>query len=221
MHEINKLIQELQTLAGVVQKQFLDNHQLINSNHQTIKDSQQIINELKQENETLKQENKKYLLDIESKDRELTNLTKVSMLQSVNKQLNEKINYIQILESQIEKFKKNSKKDSEEDIKIAKIQDTSSLNCMSSESTKESTKELTKESTKEEVVVKEKKKNKKIVEEEQPNEEYEDVNGYELMIYKKKYYYRDLETNELYDIHNKKPNIIVGLLTNGKVKFNK
>ena len=41
---------------------------------------------------------------------------------------------------------------------------------------------------------------------------FEDINGFELTSYKKNYYLRDLETNELYDIYNNKPGKIVGLL---------
>lgn len=49
----------------------------------------------------------------------------------------------------------------------------------------------------------------------------EDINGYELTLYKKSYYLRDLETNELYDIENNKPNHVVGLINSkGRVKFN-
>jgi len=40
-------------------------------------------------------------------------------------------------------------------------------------------------------------------------------------MYKKKYYLRDLETNQLYDILDNKPHNIVGLYTiNGKIKLN-
>jgi len=52
-------------------------------------------------------------------------------------------------------------------------------------------------------------------------DDFEDINEYELITYKKKYYLRNLETNELYSIKNNKPEIVVGLITSsGKVKFN-
>lgn len=52
-------------------------------------------------------------------------------------------------------------------------------------------------------------------------EDFEDVNGYELITYKKNYYLRDLETNELYSIVDNNPGEVVGLLSNsGKVKLN-
>jgi hypothetical protein len=87
------------------------------------------------------------------------------------------------------------------------------------------------------VVVKEKEKFEPVIEEEKlvfnehkkskkreqifNPEEFEEINGYELIIYKKKYYLRDLETGEIYDIVNNQPNQIIGLISSsGKVKFN-
>ena len=53
------------------------------------------------------------------------------------------------------------------------------------------------------------------------NISYPDINGYELLIYKNIYYYRDLETNEIYDIINKTIGNIVGLITEkNKIKLN-
>ena len=67
------------------------------------------------------------------------------------------------------------------------------------------------------------KKSKKIVEE--PNtdfdpDNFEDLNGFELLMYKSNYYLRDLETSELYNIDANKPDKIVGLINGkGKVKL--
>ena len=48
-----------------------------------------------------------------------------------------------------------------------------------------------------------------------------DINGYELLLYKNNYYLKNNNTNELYDIKNKKPNKLVGIIkSSGKVKFN-
>jgi hypothetical protein len=106
--------------------------------------------------------------ELKQKGDDMSNLTKVSMVQNLNKQLNEKINYITILESQLEKLKNNSNKDTVFN-----------------------------------------------------PDDFEDINGYELMMYKNKYYLRDLETNELYNIMNNKPEKIVGFInTKGKPKFN-
>ena len=49
--------------------------------------------------------------ELQQKSDDVTNLTKVSIVQTLNKQLNEKSNYIQILESQLEKLR-NTKKSS-------------------------------------------------------------------------------------------------------------
>jgi hypothetical protein len=49
---------------------------------------------------------------------------------------------------------------------------------------------------------------------------FEDINGFELLIYKQKYYLRDLETSEIYDIVDNKQNQIVGLINSkGKIKL--
>ena len=98
------------------------------------------------------------------------------------------------------------------------------------ESKEESVKESKEESVKEskEKIKEKHKKEEKNIKEKYSNEsefnpdEYEDLNGYELLCYKKKYYLRDLETSEIYDINDYKPNKVVGLITKGgKMKLNK
>jgi hypothetical protein len=65
-----------------------------------------------------------------------------------------------------------------------------------------------------------KKKQKKVSNDNFNPEDFEEVNGFELLIYKKTYYLRDLETNELYDILNNKQNNVVGLVNSkGKINF--
>jgi hypothetical protein len=65
-----------------------------------------------------------------------------------------------------------------------------------------------------------KKKHKKVSNDDFNPEHFEDINGFELLLYKKTYYLRDLETNELYDIINNKQNNIVGLVNSkGKINF--
>ena len=49
---------------------------------------------------------------------------------------------------------------------------------------------------------------------------FEEINDYELLKYKKKYYLRNLETNEIYNIYENKPYSVVGLMTHGKIKLN-
>jgi hypothetical protein len=48
----------------------------------------------------------------------------------------------------------------------------------------------------------------------------DDINGYELILYKKTHYLRNLETDEIYDIVNKKPHHKIGIMSNGKIKIN-
>ncbi len=75
------------------------------------------------------------------------------------------------------------------------------------------------------------KKSKKVIDEEPPLAEvepeqfnvdnWEDINGYELIMYKSDYYLRDLETSEIYNIVSNGPGQIVGLMNGkGKVKLN-
>ena len=135
----------------------------------------QLISEL----ETVKEENTRLRNEIKQKTDDMSNLTKVSMIQSINKQLNEKNNYITILEGQLEKLKNIKPKV-----------------------------ETITEKPKEQVM--------KAFD----PDNFEEINGYELICYKKKYYLRDLETNELYDIDNNMPNKVVGLISSsGKAKL--
>ena len=172
-----------------------------------------LLEKYKKENEEYK--NKIHLLEEDNK-----NFQKVSFVQSINKQLTEKINYITILEGQLQKYKnkeeiileakQNSSVKEDENIKEQKKE-----NINNKESNNKSNK---KKEEKLEENIKEKYSN----ESEFNPDEYEDINGYELLCYKKKYYLRDLETSEIYDINDYKPNKIVGLITKGgKMKLNK
>ena len=222
-------------------------------------------NNILQENEKYKKENEEYKNKINTLEEDNTNFKKVSFVQSMNKQLTEKINYITILEGQLQKYKnkdeiilevkqnssikeeENKEENKEESIKQNKEE---SIKQNKEESIKQNKEESIKENkqnkeesvkqNKEEQNNKSKKKKKdkvenkedkveeKNIKEKYSNEtefnpdEYEDINGYELLCYKKKYYLRDLETSEIYDINDYKPNKIVGLITKGgKMKLNK
>ena len=138
--------------------------------------------------------------ELKEKCEELKNLTKVSFVQSLNKQLNDKNLIIQQLENQILKLK---------------MCRTNESNTLVNEPIKEQVKETTELNT----LILKKNKEKHINHFDPDN--FEDINGYELILYKKNYYLRDLETNELYNIIDNKPGEIVGLLSSkGKVKFN-
>lgn len=151
------------------------------------------VKALEEENKTLKINLENIMKDLDQKTNDLTNLTKVSMVQNLNKQVNEKNNYITILESQLEKYRNVPKKEEElllvkeEIIPVTKIVEP-----------------VTKE----------------VVVDFDPDN-FDEINGYELMLYKKNYYLRDLETSELYNIVNNKPDTVVGFINNkGKPKFN-
>lgn len=181
--------------------------------------------------EKYEKENEEYKNKINTLEEDNTNFKKVSFVQSMNKQLTEKINYITILESQIQKYKNK-------DEIILEVKQNSSVK---EESVKEDIKQKDKDKEdnikqkdKEDNIKSNKKKEDKIENKEDKNikekysnesefnpDEYEDLNGYELLCYKKKYYLRDLETSEIYDINDYKPNKVVGLITKGgKMKLN-
>jgi hypothetical protein len=183
--------------------------------------------------EKYKKENEEYKNKINTLEEDNTNFKKVSFVQSMNKQLTEKMNYITILEGQLQKYKnkdeiilevKQNSSVKEESIKENKEES------IKEQYIKESVKETTKDSNNKSKKKKEEcnKVEEKDIKEKYSNEtefnpdEYEDINGYELLCYKKKYYLRDLETSEIYDINDYKPNKVVGLITKGgKMKLNK
>ena len=167
---------------------------------QIIKDMQHSLDSLKldvERYEELCQENIKLRRDLDEKTKqyntmeqemkqqrdELTNMSKVSMIQSINKQLDEKISYIKILESQLDKLRVKKQIEPTPEVPCEPVRDAAIAYSFDPE-------------------------------------EFEEINGYELLVYKKNYYLRDLETDELYSILDNKPNKVVGLINNkGKVKL--
>ena len=150
------------------------------------------VQELEEENKLLKTSLESNIKELDQKTTDLSNLTKVSMVQNLNKQVNEKNNYITILESQLEKYRNIPKK--EEEILPTKVDVIQQKEIITT--------------TKVEIS-------------EFDPDNFEEINGYELMLYKKNYYLRDLETNELYNILDNKPDTVVGFINNkGKPKFN-
>lgn len=259
-------------------------HKILDQNDEILK----LSNELKNiDNKYLEQINKLSLdleskiIELKQKNEEIKNFAKFSIIQKVNKQLEEKNSYIQILESQLEKIKNNKfnqpispkivipvNKISDEPV-VVSVEETHNKPIKSKKSVKQPVEEPIKETVEVPVdePVKEPVKSKKSVKEpvevpvevpvkepvevpfEEPNDEpikepvktkksvkktvedsvnnnfnpdhFVDINGFELIMYKKKYYLRDLEINHLYDIQDNKPNKIVGIYTtNGKVKLN-
>lgn len=153
---------------------------------------------------------------------ELKNLTKVSFVQSLNKQLNDKNLIIQQLENQISKLKMNKTNENKSNILVdehkTKKED---VNLNAKEIVQDKNKESDNLNTLELIENQENKTKKKKKQPELFNpDNFEDINGYELISYKKNYYLRDLETNELYNVVHNKPGEIIGLLSSkGKVKF--
>ena len=259
--------------------------------------------------------------ELKAKQEELSSLTKVSYIHQINKQLVEKTNYCQILESQLDKLRREQNQpiqpnpvierlakkaaDAEAEVKaqkeesekaklnvgkkarkqaidaveqdvpdiitiqvpdiveekpISEIPITVENETVQPKKGKKSKKQLVHDEEPEETIVpeepivvpepivvhetivpetivpetiveieqpKKNKKSKKIVEEQLPitdtkfnPDNFEDLNGFELLMYKSNYYLRDLETSELYDITGNKPGKIVGLINGkGKVKL--
>lgn len=176
LKQLNALISQVYHLS----KKISNFESLEDTNNYLLNKINILEEELSNKTNELEDLKKKYDHDIKEKCDELNNLTKVSFVQSLNKQINDKNLIIQQLENQINK------------LKIPQI--------------KEPIVEI---------------KNKKKINVEFNIDTFEDINGFELTSYKKNYYLRDLETNELYDINNNKPGKIIGLLNSkGKIKFN-
>jgi desulfoferrodoxin (superoxide reductase-like protein) len=150
------------------------------------------------------------------KQEEFNDLKKVSYITSINKQLSEKNNYIKILEGQLEKLKKTShyieKIELTPEIKVEEIKVEEIVEEIKVEEIKVKTKKVKKSKTKKESNVE--------LDNQFDPDMFEDINGFELLIYKQKYYLRDLETSEIYDIVDNKQNQIVGLINSkGKIKL--
>lgn len=159
------------------------------------------------------------ITEIKQKNEEINNFTKVSIIKNITKQLEDKNSYIQILESQIEKFKKNPHTDKLIDSEESKIIKEVII------IKKDIEQPFIKEKVKKKSVQPEKESSTKIIEEYKNDsfnpDDFIEINGFELMVYRKKYYLRDLETNQLFDIKDNKSNKFVGIYTtNGKVKLN-
>jgi hypothetical protein len=213
--QINKLINELYKINNTINiidiiKNFEDeNKELKKQNLVLKKDYEQKCQELDKLQVKYTEDIDNKNLELKEKNDELKNLTKVSYVQQLNKQLTEKNNYIQLLEQQIGKSKNVTEQN--------KLPKDNTSSTQTSETHVEpptvfSELQTTKKSLKLQI---------EKVNIFNPND-FEDINGYELLVYKKNHYLRDMETNELYDIENNKPNQVIGLITEkGKVKLKK
>ncbi len=249
IHCLNNLIQQTSELAQTLNivKMFEDLNAELDEYE---KENSKLLEQLQEKTHAITELNTK----LKQKSEDLANMTKVSVMQSLSKQLNEKNSYIQILESQLEKLKNTNQALNNIPNSPKYKVDTPYLNppntitepaIVSNDLVQEDVKpkkkkkekEIIKNNNESEIIepieepelhvsttpTQTKKKKEPVVEHKETFEpdNFEDINGYELIVYKKKYYLRDLETNELYDIVNNQPKTIVGLIsTNGKVKFN-
>ena len=150
----------------------------------------------------------------------------------VDKTLNTNENNVEHIESTQVKNKK-SKKKIEDNINIIENNEQNKL-IIESDSIEQNKKSKNKkqiiiEDELEQQVIdfdpQKKSKKSKIVKEQLVEQEsifnpdnFENINGFELLMYKSNYYLRDLETSELYDINKNVPGKIVGLI-NGKGKI--
>ena len=225
LHAFAKLIKTLD--FGQLAEDYNDITEANINMTEKIKTLESINMKLEKENDTINMELKTLTEKLQIKTDDVTNLTKVSIVQTLSKQVNEKDNMIRILESQLEKYK-NKKVEtetvSEVEEKPKKIKEEVVVEEKPKKQPKEEVvvEEKPKKQTKEEVVVEE--KPKKQIKEDVVNDfdpdNFEELNGFELMMYKKKYYLRDLETNELYSIMNNVQDKIVGFInSSGKPKF--
>jgi hypothetical protein len=173
--------------------------------------------------------------EIKNQKDEISRLTKISLIQQYDKQLKDQNSYIKILESQLEKHKNSNSEHVTQEIIPEKIVTNDEQQNIESDKPKKKKKKQQEELVKETVKEKQQEESvKEPVKEKQQEESvkdqgehcfnpdnFEDINGYELIMYKNNYYLRDLETSEIYDIKNNKPNQIVGLINSrGKFKFN-
>ena len=163
--------------------------------------------------------------ELKEKNEELEKITKISLNLQLVKQLNEKNDYIKILESRLDKYRNLNNSQSPKTLEVLlspekpviEKQVEVSIKKKSKKSNLEDNEPVVEEPVVEEPVKKSKKKSKQ----EFNPDDFEDVNGFELIIYKNIYYLRDLETNELYNIKDNQPKEVVGLINSkGRVKFN-
>jgi len=156
----------------------------------TLENITNFIKNLENENKLLKE--KIIIKDniIEQHQFEIDNLSKVSIITNLNKQLKDKTSYIEILEKQ--NGLKNSEENSNYKNKIRILEEENSNF-----------------------------KSKIISLEKNINDLEENINEsqFEKVTYKNKDYFIDGENN-VYDIIDNKPNVIVGILKNNKIKLN-
>ena len=103
LKQLGELVSQIYHLSNKINNSGFEN--LANTNSDLLNKINFLEDELSNKNKELDKLKNKYDQDIKIKNEELTNLTKVSFVQSLNKQLNDKNLIIQQLENQISKLK--------------------------------------------------------------------------------------------------------------------
>lgn len=145
--------------------------------------------------------------ELQTKNEELCNLTKVSYIQSISKQLTEKDTHISQLENQINKLRKMV-----EQVKPLEEFKESVDEAKPLEEVKESVEEV--KPLEEQVNV------QGSIEFDPDN--FDEIEGYELIMYKKNYYLKNINKLTVYTIIDNNIGDKVGIInSSGKVKLNK
>jgi hypothetical protein len=191
---------------------------------------------LENKNNELITENNILIKKIDDFNDELNNFKKVSIMVNFNKQLKDKDNTIMFLENELKNIKLKQKEvDSynKTNNKNDLINDTSKNNLINDTSKNDlindtSKNDLINDTSKNDLINDTSKNNliNKVNIEEKQNVELKDIKikkkkNRELIKYKNKEYFLNTETNEIYDISDKKLKNILGYLINGKIRFNK
>lgn len=193
----------------LINKYIEDLHELSNSFnlHEEYVHLQNKVDSLMLCNVKLTEELNQLNKELQSKNDELSNLTKVSYIQSISKQLTEKDNYINQLENKLRKITELNDIQSEQhkSPKLETIEKPAEIKPI-----EEPIEKPIEEQT-EEV----------IINDFNPDD-FEDIEGYELIMYKKNYYLKNINKQTVYTIVDNNVGKKVGIINStGKVKLNK
>lgn len=169
----------INSIISNFEEQILSLKSYSNLINQNIKEYEEIIDNLKNENEELKNK-------LIEKENELKNINKISMVQSLSKEITEKNNIINHLQIQLDKLKPK--------INLLQV--------------------LPKPILEKPVIP------KLVIQEDIFNvDNFEPIDGYELITYKKTYYLVQEETNRVFSIIKNKVGKHIGNLKGGKMKL--
>lgn len=174
----------INSIISNFEEQILSLKSYSNSINQNIKEYEEIIDNLKNENEELKNK-------LIEKENELNNINKISMIQSLSKEITDKNNIINHLKTQLDKLKPKN----------------NLLQVLP--------KPILPKPILEKPVIP-----KLVIQEDIFNvDNFEPIDGYELIKYKKTYYLVQEETNRVFSIIKNKVGKHIGNLKSGKMKL--